>query len=110
METEKMEIFKTIKQNFVSIGFTKRNEKFHTEQLIRTLEGFLAIVLQCLYIVFDARTAKEYMFSIVAITIGIFVYIAYLSTVLRTEKIFIYIDYVEEIISGSEFSSYNSFH
>lgn len=101
---ERMDIFKTIKNQLASTGFTKRNERFHTEQLLRALEGFLGIVLQCLYIHFEAETTKEYMVSVLTTAVGIFIYIGYLSTVLKTEKIFIFIDDVEEIINGSKFS------
>lgn len=106
METKQMEIFKTIKNNFASIGFTKKNEQFHTEQLLRTVEGFLAIILQCLYLLFDANTIKDYMVSILTTTVGIFVYVAYLSTVIKTEKIFIFLDDIEDVINESKFSSH----
>lgn len=71
METNRMEIFKTIKEHLWAIGFTKPHVGFHTEQVLRTSQGFLAIVLQCLYLLFDANTTKDYLDSLFTTSVGI---------------------------------------
>lgn len=55
----RMEIFKKIKEHLGAIGFTKPDVGFHTEQVLRTSQRFLAIVLQCLYMLFDVNTTKH---------------------------------------------------
>lgn len=66
-----MEIFKTVKEHLVAIGFTKPDVEFHTEQVLRTSQGFLAIVLQCLHLLFDANTTKDYLDSLFTTSVGI---------------------------------------
>lgn len=70
METNNIEFFKTHKINLASIGFTKRDVRFHVEQLLRAFEGFLACALQCLYLLYDATTTKDYMDSIFTTAAG----------------------------------------
>lgn len=98
-----MEIFKRIKQNLASNGFRKDKGRFHLEQWLRTTQGLLAIVLQCIYLLFEAETTKEYMDSIFTTTVGVLVYVAYLSTVLKTKQLFIFIDGMEDAINGRKF-------
>lgn len=97
-----MQIFKTIREHLVAIGFTKSDVGFHTEQVLRTSQGFMAIVLQCIHLLFDVNSTKDYLDSLFTTSVGILVYISYLSTVLKTKKIFMFIHRVEKLIGGSE--------
>lgn len=67
--SSKLEIFETPKKLFAAIGFIQGKRRFHTEQWLRTTEGFLAIIMQVLYLLIEADTVKEYMESIF-MTIG----------------------------------------
>lgn len=64
-----MKIFEVVKINLASDGFVQEKGRFHTEQWLRTFEGFLAVVLQCLFLAIDAVTVKEYMESIFMTTV-----------------------------------------
>lgn len=64
MEANKMKIFQTVRKNFASAGFVQEKGRFHTKQLLRILQGFLAMVSLSLYMAFDAVTVKDYMGSI----------------------------------------------
>lgn len=108
MEANRIEFFKTHKRNLASIGFTKRDAQFHPEQSLRALEGFLACTLQCLYLLFDANSTKDYMDSIFTTAAGIIIYVGYLNTVLITDKIFILIDDIEEAVNARKLTEYIS--
>lgn len=104
MEINKIKIFETVKKNLALTGFINEKDPYHTEQCLRALEGFLAVVMQYLYLFFEAVTIKEYIDSIFMSTVGIFIYVAYLNTVSKTEIIFKSIDEMENLINGSKFS------
>lgn len=104
METNKMEIFLTVKKNLASLAFVPNQRPFYTNQLIHTSYGFLAIILQCLYLFFDAETIKEYMDSIFMTTVGILVYVGYLSMVFKMVTIFIFIDDMEQVVNRRKFN------
>lgn len=97
-----MKIFESAKKNLASIDLDANQRPLHRMQLLHVVQGFLAISLQCLYLVFEANTAKEYMNSISMTTIGILVYIAYWSAIFQTSTIFEFIDHYETIVNGSE--------
>lgn len=64
MKTKKIKIFKTTKKLFAATGFVHAKGRFHTEQCLRIVEGFLANVMVFLYLLITADTVKEYMDSI----------------------------------------------
>lgn len=99
-----MNIFVTVKKNFASIGFIQGKGRFDLERWLRIFEGFLAIIMQCLYLVFDADTDEEYMDSMFMTTVGIFIYVCFLSVVLKTEMIFITIDEIQQFVNESKFN------
>lgn len=74
MDKYKLKTFTTVQRNLASVGFIKDNCRFHTEQKLRTLEGFLAVILSFLYLFFHADTVKEYMDSIFVATVGRFLF------------------------------------
>lgn len=98
-----MKTFETVQKNFANIGFMRDKGRFHMEQWLRTFEGFLAIIMQCLYLPFDAVTIKEYMDSIFITSAGVLIYLAFLNAVLNTKMIFLSIDKIENLVNKSEF-------
>lgn len=77
METEQMHIFVSVKRNLVSMDLDANKHLLHRNQLMHILQGFSATVLQILYLVYDARTAREYMNSILMSMIGVLAHIGY---------------------------------
>lgn len=67
-----MKLFVTVKEMLTSIDIIREKGRFHAKRNLRTLEGFLAIIMQCLYLLFDAETDREYMDSIFMTTVGQF--------------------------------------
>ena len=99
-----MKILESVKKNLKSIELYADKPRFHRMQLLLILECFLAIVLKCLHLVYDANTEKEYMYSILMTTFGILVFIAYLSTIFQTTAIYDFIDQLETIVNESKFN------
>lgn len=97
-----MKIFESAKMSLASMELDANKRPFHRKQLLKVMHSFLAIVLECLYIVYDANTAREYINSIFMTTIGIIVFIAYLSTIFKTTTIYNFIDHYETIVNESE--------
>lgn len=109
MQTNRLKVFETVKTNLESVGFIREKGRFHTEQWLHTAQGFLANILLCLYLLFDADTVKEYMDSIFMSACGILVYVAYLNMVLNTEIFFNNIDEIENLANESKFKLQNLF-
>lgn len=72
METKEIKFFKTVEKYFAAIGFIREKGIFHTERWLRIIEGFVAIIMQCLYMLIEAVTIKQYMDSIFMTSAGIF--------------------------------------
>lgn len=102
MDTKKMEIFKSVKGDLVSVGFDASKRPFHREQLSKILKSCLAIILQLLYLVCDANTTREYINSILMTIVGIAVFIAYLSGIFQTTTVSDFINGYETLINGSK--------
>lgn len=101
MKTKPLKIFLTAKENLASIYLNENQCAFHCQQLLRVVQGVLAIILQCLYLVFDANNTRECMNSILMITVGCGVFIAYLSTIFQTKTIYDFIIEFEKSINES---------
>lgn len=101
METKQLKIFLTAKKNLESLDLYENQCPIDRKQLSRILQTLLAIVLQFLYVFYDANTNREYIDSILMITLGVLLYIAYWSTI--SNKIIIYdlVNSVEKIINES---------
>lgn len=104
-----MKIFESAKQMLVLIDLDANQRPFHRNQLLHIVQGFLAIILQCLYLVYEANTVREYMNSIFMTSTGILVYIAYWNAIFKATLIYEFIDYYETIVNGSEYSPRNFF-
>lgn len=70
MEFEKIKIFLMTKKHLALIDLHKNKRPFHRNQLLHVIQGFLALILQLLYLVFEANTVREYMNSIIITTAG----------------------------------------
>lgn len=103
MEPKELEIFVTAKKNLASIHFDANKRPFHRQQLFRVALSSLAIVLECLYLVYEANTVREYINSSIFTTIGIAVYIAFLSAIVEMKTIYEFIDLYETIVNKSKF-------
>lgn len=94
-----MEIFETVKNNLASIGFVANQHPLHAKQLVNVARGFLALILQCLYLAFEANTDKEYMDSIFMTAVGIMIYSAHMSSIFKTASLFIFLDDLEHVVN-----------
>lgn len=97
-----MIIFESAKKHLASMAFDANERPLHRKQLSKVVKSFLAIALECLYLVYDANTAREYINSIIMTTVGVLVCIAYLSVIFKTATIFEFIDHLETIVIGSK--------
>lgn len=100
-----MRIFNTVKKSLLSIDLDVNKPKFHRMQLLHVVQGFVAILLQCMYFVNDANTTNEYMNSILITSIGLLIYVAYWSSIFETKTVYDFIEYYETIINGSKFGT-----
>lgn len=103
METKKLKIFESVKKMLASIDLNANQRPFHRKQLLHIVQGFCAIILQCLYLVYEANTIREYMNSIFMTTVGILVYMGFWSAIFKTTIIYEFIDQYETIVNGSEY-------
>lgn len=97
-----MKIFQTTKLNLASMDLDANQSLFHKMQLLHILQGFLAIVLQCIYLIYVASTIREYMNSIFMTAFGILAYIVYWSMIFQTKTIFEFMDEFEKAINKSK--------
>lgn len=97
-----MKILLSVKMYLASIDLNENKRLFHPKQLLHVVQGFSAIVLQCLYLVYDANTALDYMDSILMTAVGILVYVSYWSSIFKTTNIYDFIDQLEVIVNGSK--------
>lgn len=109
MKTRRIKIFVTAKKNLVSIDLDANKRSFHRMQSLHVVKGFLAIALQCLYLVYDTNTVREYMSSIFMTTFGILVHIAYWNAIFKTTTIYELIGDVEKGVNESELKNIVNF-
>lgn len=102
-KAERMKIFVAAKIYLASIDLDENKRVFHLNQVLHVVQGFSAIVLQCLYLVLEANTVLEYMNSTLMSGIGIIVYIGYWTTIFKTMDIYNFINRLEIVINESEF-------
>lgn len=100
---KKMIIFEVVKKYLISLDLNVNERPLHRKQLLRISINFFTITPQCIYLVNDANTARDYMSFISIVTIGILVHICYCSVIFETETIYDFIDSLEAIINRSEF-------
>lgn len=105
MKSKKLLIFVTVKKNLESLALDANKLPFHRRQLLFIVLCLLAIVLQCLYLVNDEITTREYMSCISITTIAVLVYIAFWSAIFETATIYEFMDCYETIINERELIS-----
>lgn len=98
----KLKIFETAKRNYALIDLDASKRPFHQMQLLHIIEGFTVIALQCLYLVIDAKTDREYVISTLMLVSGFFVHLGYWSAIFETTTICELIDYFESIVNDSK--------
>lgn len=65
-----MIIFKSAKKSLAALGYDANKPPFNRKQSMNVMHSFLAIVLEFMYIVYNANTVREYINSIFMTTIG----------------------------------------
>lgn len=103
-----MEIFKSVRKDLVFAGFDTNKRPFHRKQLLNVVKGFLAIILDFLYLVYDANTVREYINCILMAIIGVAVFTSYLSAIFETTTIYDFINGYETLINRSKHSKFNA--
>lgn len=94
-----MKVFQTVRKNFAAIHFRKDQRWFHLRTLFELFKPIMAIVLQCIYLFYDANTPEELMNSIFMTIVGILVFISLMSTVQKKAEIFFFMDWVQVIVN-----------
>lgn len=105
MKTQQMKIFVSVKKFLASMDLNENKRLLHRNQLLHISQGFTATILQILYLVYDASTARDYMNSILMSMIGVLAHIAYWVVIFQTSAIYDFINRYESIINRSELKS-----
>lgn len=101
-----MKIFQTVRESFVLIYFSEDRRWFDIQMLANIVECILVLALQCIYLFHVADTPDELMHSIFYFTVGILVFISFMSTVQQIMDIFILMNKVEKVINKSELANW----
>lgn len=96
-----MKVVKTVRWSLELMGYSANEKAFSRIQLRHGLEDLLIISTNCVYLFHVAETTQEYINSTFMTSVGICVFISYVSTVSKTETIFVMIEKVEEICNES---------
>lgn len=100
-----MKTFQTVQKCLALEGYSANGSAFNRLQLWVGFKCTLALFAQCAYLFLRLpKTPKEYMDSIFMTTVGILVFISFVSTVFKTAKIFELINKIEMAINESEFT------
>lgn len=102
MKAERMKIFVSVKRNLASMDLNANKPLLHRNQRLHILQGFTAVVLQILYLVYEASTAGEYMNSILMSMIGVLAHAAYWNVIFKTTAIYDFIENYERTINRSK--------
>ena len=103
-----MKIFQFTQRNFIVGGFIRGQRAFNLKQSVHILISFTFVVLQFLYLFRVASTPNEYMISIFMTTVGLLVFISFISIVFKYDKLFDFIDDIEQ--TGNESKNIFNFH
>lgn len=97
-----MRIFEAARTNLKAIGIEPNRVAFGPHEAKHILAYITSIMLQFVYLVYVAKTPREYMKSIYMIAAGIFIMITYLSFKFNSRKIFKLVDDFQQTIEKSE--------
>lgn len=97
-----MKIFRSARNSFLSIGVCVDRASFGPYEFEHILVYILYIMLLSLHIVFEAKTAKEYIESASNIALIIITLLGYLCFKYNSRALFKIIDDLERAINKSE--------
>lgn len=96
-----MNILQSVQKDLASMGYKADQSRFNNDILAESLKYVLFIACECVYLYrFDGAT-KDLAFSVIMTTIGIAIFISFISTVLKMEVIFMFINGTEKSINDS---------
>lgn len=101
----KMRIAQTVKRHLASLGYRVDLRPFHKQQVWLLVERMVNVILQVIYVLYVAKTSREYMETYFMIAVGILMYITLVSTIMEMPNIFILIDDMEQVIHESKYSN-----
>lgn len=78
-----MKTFQTIQTNFSAIGFKANDTELNISNIRVTIISILAISSQLAYVFYNVNTVAEYMRSFLMTTIGIGIFISFLTTIFK---------------------------
>lgn len=100
-----MEIFQTVRKSFVLIKFSADGHWFDIDLLTNIIRCIFVLALQCIYLLHVAETPEELMHSISYFTVGVLVFMSFLSTVQQMKDIFRLMDRVEKVVNKRELAN-----
>lgn len=103
---KKMKIFQIVQNDLASIGYRANESPLNNDILSYGFKNISFTICGLVYLCRIAETPEEFMDSIFVITVGILVFISFVSTVQKMATIFIFIDETEKFINGSEFDAH----
>lgn len=97
-----MKILQSVQKDLAAMGYRADQKPFNNGKLTEGLKYILFIASECVYLYRFAGTTKDLAFSVIMTTIGIAIFISFISTVLKMEVIFMFINGTENSINDSE--------
>lgn len=103
---ENMKLFLSIKKNFKLLHF-KPNSADSVFALVRDhwtdfLESILLIVSLIVYLLCEAKTNNEFIYSAFCITVSLAIFLDIVNTVLKTSALFKFMDDAEAVFTKSK--------
>lgn len=109
MQSAKLEIFQTVQNDLSSIGYGANQSPFNNDVLGQSATYILFIICECVYLCRFDKTPEELSRSILMLTVGIAVFISFLSTVQQMATIFTFINETGKIVNDSELKAQCTF-
>lgn len=100
-----LKIFQIVRQNFVLIYFNADQHWLSIQILINIVKCILTFVLQSIFLFYVADTPEEVMSSIFMLSVGILVFVSFMSTIRKVADIFHLMDRVEHVVDKSELAN-----
>lgn len=100
-----MKIFQTVQKNLAILGISsmQSNQAFYNRKylLYLLLSGSL-IIMNCVFLIYVAKSFKEYTDSIYITSVSIALFISLSFLIRRMRNLFEFIDNLEKIVDDSE--------
>lgn len=100
-----MKIFQIVRKSFATMKYSADGHWCDIGLMTNTIKCVLVLALQCIFLFRVADTPEELMHSISHFSVGILVFISYLSTVQQMADIFRLMDRVEKVINKSKLAN-----